>query len=68
MPKPCARCNGGGRITCDVCRGSGIFDRLPIDPLDPLYLAGQKCHKCDGYGEVTCPACHGRGGIDDDDE
>ncbi len=40
MAKPCARCGGSGTITCDVWVGSGIFDRLPLDPLDPLYSAG----------------------------
>ena len=66
MAKPCARCGGVGSLTCDVCGGSGAFDRLPLAPLDPLILTGQDCQKCDGYGEVTCSACHGRGGIDDD--
>ncbi len=65
MAKPCARCGGGGRITCDMCGGLGIFDRPPFDSLDP-FSSGHVCHKCHGYGEVTCPACHARGGIDDD--
>ena len=53
----CKACNGAGKITCFICKGTGITQEG--------HLKGQKCYYCQGRDKckMTCPVCKGSGKI-----
>lgn len=46
----CSTCNGGGRVTCQYCGGSGH-----------LFFPYRDCNICYGSGRSKCPDCKGNG-------
>lgn len=50
--RTCDTCVGTGRITHDLCSGTGDH---PLDPGD--------CYGCGGSGSVICARCQGTGRI-----
>lgn len=47
----CSVCHGAGKLTCDICKGSGTH------PLNK----DMRCKSCAGTGKSECDACKGKG-------
>ena len=50
----CERCRGAGKITCSVCRGTGVTGSGKHRHV---------CGPCSGSGSTTCVSCTGLGGF-----
>lgn len=56
----CRNCQGGGRISCELCSGTGFWRALASNDPNQRYK-GVVCPECEGSGRLTCPVCLGTG-------
>uniref|UniRef100_A0A061RGE2 Plastid transcriptionally active 5 isoform 1 n=1 Tax=Tetraselmis sp. GSL018 TaxID=582737 RepID=A0A061RGE2_9CHLO len=55
----CGNCKGEGKISCEICTGSGVLDWSPFP--DPVVQRLCVCPACDGKHEQKCFNCFGKG-------
>jgi hypothetical protein len=58
--RPCATCDGQGRMTCLRCGGTGQLKGKSVCPTCKGKGA-VKCKRCGGKGKIVCPLCGGAG-------
>lgn len=58
--KGCKNCEGGGSVSCELCKGTGFWRALAGND-EQLKYKGVVCPECDGAGTITCPVCLGTG-------
>ncbi len=61
VSKTCARCDGGGTVSCEICEGMGKYSEVPFDF---GVFRDRECPRCGGSGELPCPACSGAGEVE----
>lgn len=49
---PCTRCEGHGKIICDLCKGNKVT--IEFTSFGERYFT---CSRCTGSGVITCPTC-----------
>lgn len=56
----CRNCQGTGKITCELCTGTGFWRALSGNNPNQRYK-GVICPECEGVGRLSCPVCLGTG-------
>ena len=60
----CSYCGGTGKVTCQVCKGTGSRE-MPIFSFISVYgkpfYRTVRCESCDGIGIKWCKFCNGTG-------
>ncbi len=56
----CKNCQGEGKVTCEMCSGTGFWRALAGSD-SALRYKGVLCPGCEGEGIITCPVCLGTG-------
>ncbi|GAB0497499.1 hypothetical protein MMPV_008832 [Pyropia vietnamensis] len=56
----CKNCRGGGRVTCELCSGTGFWRAIANNDSNQKYK-GVVCPQCEGAGSLVCPVCLGTG-------
>lgn len=51
---PCTRCEGHGKIICDLCKGTKVT--IEFTSFGDRYFT---CSRCTGLGVTVCPTCEG---------
>lgn len=56
----CKNCVGSGKVSCDLCSGTGFWRALANNDRNQRYQ-GVVCPECEGEGTLRCSVCLGTG-------